>query len=1033
MKDYVLDKKTEPASNDKFLSGLVFGFDVGTGSIGYAVRRGSEFKDVGVLICDSEGSDLSKRRDLRRQRRTLRSKKFRRQWFAKELAKLGLPKSESALDDPITLRLRALNGEKVKPEELHAALTHLFKRRGYSKVPWANVEKAARETAKPKNDDDERKIKEAVKEMKVKLGDKHPCQFLAEEKARVGKSPTTNWARKIYWPREVLRDEFLAIVAAQNKNFPQLAEKADWLLYGDSRSKEKNGETFHVFFKATEARNPGVLGLRWPRFDNRGPALDSLQPVDEQGRPLHVVRKNKEAFTKAQWELALMNFRVLDAATRQKRDPRVDFPIFIENVRNEWNKKGKVTEARLKKLAEPFKDKFLLIEDQKPLTPETGSGRARYSSPTLNLIRNEINEGRRVDPPQPILRRNGENAQQALNRYLADIKHPAVRHRLALFLGILKQLIKAHGQPDIIVLEAVRSLALGQKAKNELNKRNELFRKERENAREQLLSNHESISRKAIQRYRLWQEAKGRCPFCLQTIERTDLGRGADIEHLVPRAIVDCNEFYNLTVAHIKCNRELKGDRTPLTAFGGTAQWEGIKANAENCFTGRKLEIFLSPDAEQLIEQKSDLQHTAYIARVIRHISLIQLGWLNDAGRDPTPEKQNPALSFQVTNGQLTSRLRKAWGLNQILHPLPPGKRWDELTDEEHIQFIEKNRGDLRHHALDAMVIATTLPWLAHRTYGATDEFGRHGWWTQDEKQRSKAVNPLFPNEGQMHDVVKKEIERVVVRHHVSRSNHQQAYATTLYAKKAKDTYVAREVFTSLTPKNLGSIWPETFALYCEAAWRRYADESPNIEGELKRTKNCVPENFTRKLCFSHFQKWRQDDCPEFYWPKEIKIPIRNVRLISVKDDTAVIPFSPGTHAFVKRTGFKEVQIFLAEDERSFVPVFVPYWKNDKLICDKPIKQNTKPVAIIRRGQTIEIKKALAAGSPPGKYRVVTTMQAQVKLVPAHLQNKPETLVAFGMKSFGANPPWPDFIRALGYELPHPPSVKPQSESPHQA
>ncbi len=1026
MTDYILAS----ASKDSFFTGLVFGFDVGTGSIGYAVRRGSTFLDVGVLICDSEGSDLSKRRDLRRQRRTLRSKKYRRQWFAQELLKLGLSRPQNPLDDPIGLRLRALNGDKLKPEELFAALTHLFKRRGYSKVPWANVEKAAKENAKPKADDDEGVIKEKVKAMQAELGDKHPCQLLAERRTEAGKSPTENWARKIYWPREVLQKEFLAIVAAQKKNFPQLAEKAAWLLHGDSQPKTKNGETFHVFFKTTEARNPGVLGLRWPRFDNRGPALDSFSPVDEEGRPMHVVRKNKEAFGKTQWELALMNFRVLDFKTRQKRDPRTDFPVFVENLRNEWNKKGKVTEARLKKLAEPFKDKFLLIEDQKPLTPETGAGRARYSSPTLELIRKEIGAGRRVDPPQPILRRKGESAEQALNRYLSDIKHPLVRHRLILFKGILARLVKEYGQPDTIVLEAVRSLALGQKAKNELNKRNEQFRKQREIARDDLSANNESISRKGIQRYRLWQEAKGRCPFCLDTIARTDLGHGADIEHLVPRSIVDCNEFYNLTVAHIKCNRELKGDRTPLTAFGGTSQWEGIKANAETCFSGRKLEIFLSPNAEQLIEQKSDLQHTAYIARVIRHISLVQLGWLNDEGRDPTPEKQNPALRFQVTNGQLTSRLRKAWGLNQILHPLPPGKRWDELSDEEQKQFTEKNRGDLRHHSLDAMVIACTLPWLAHRTHGAKDSLGRHGWWTQDEKQRSKAANPLFPNEGQMHDVVKKEIEKVVVKHHVSRSNHQQAYATTLYAKKAKDTYVAREVFTSLTPKNLGSIWPETFASYCEAAWRRYSEEAAELAGELKRTKNCVPESFTRKLCFSHFQKWRQDDCPEFYWPKEIKIPIRNVRLISVKDDTAVVPFSPGTHAYVKRTGFKEVQVFLAEDGKSYVPVFIPYWKKDKLISDKPIKPDTKPVVIIRRGQTIETKKALAAGSLPGKYRVITTMQAQVKLVPAHLQNKPETLVAFGMKSFGANPPWPDFIRALGYELPHPPSVKPQSESP---
>src|SRR5437660_806455 len=123
------------SSTADFLSGLVFGFDVGTGSIGYAVRKGSEFKDVGVLICESEGSDLSKRRDLRRQRRTLRSKKYRRQWFDKELIKLGLSRPGNPPNDPISLRLRALNGEKLKPEELHAALAHLFKRRGYSKVP----------------------------------------------------------------------------------------------------------------------------------------------------------------------------------------------------------------------------------------------------------------------------------------------------------------------------------------------------------------------------------------------------------------------------------------------------------------------------------------------------------------------------------------------------------------------------------------------------------------------------------------------------------------------------------------------------------------------------------------------------------------------------------------------------------------------------------------------------------------------------------------------------------------------------------
>ena len=156
-----------------------------------AMPCGREFKDVGVLICDSEGSDLSKRRDLRRQRRTLRSKKYRRQWFAKELVKLGLPKPEHPPNDPISLRLRALNGEALKPEELHAALTHLFKRRGYTKCRGQMSRRPPRKMPSQRRMTRRRKSKRRSKRSEQKLDGKHPCQFLVEEKARVGKSPTT--------------------------------------------------------------------------------------------------------------------------------------------------------------------------------------------------------------------------------------------------------------------------------------------------------------------------------------------------------------------------------------------------------------------------------------------------------------------------------------------------------------------------------------------------------------------------------------------------------------------------------------------------------------------------------------------------------------------------------------------------------------------------------------------------------------------------------------------------------------------------
>ncbi len=1029
-----------------FLTGLVFGFDVGTGSLGWAVRQGDKFLDVGVLICPEDTNDLSGRRGLRRQRRTLRSRKYRREWFATELAKLGLPKPPpNAFHDPVSLRNRALAGEPLQPEELHAALAHLFKRRGYTEVPWKTGE------AGEENPDRKKELGEIKTKMSQLAGEmrSQDCEFPSQLLARRREKGLPQ--RKEVWPRELLEKEFRAILRVQAAQHPKLAEKADWLLYGDTG--EVKGH--HVFFKNSEARNPGVLGLRWPRFDNRGPALDAFTPVDNEGRPLHVVRKNKDAFRLAQWELAVINFRVVDLATGALVSPD---KAAIDRLREIWlslmtpakrkavlsgtwtgevkielkRKGGK--KGVLELWADEYAARYRLVDGQQPLTPQTGAGRARFASPTLHRLRDIIASGQRPDVAQPVLRRDGETAESALNRYLADIKHPLVRHRLILFRRLLADLMRRFGAPDLIVLEAVRSLALSQKNKRELQNRIKANRDERASIREELASRNASTSRKALLRYRLWKEAQSTCPFCGEKISQEQLlSGGADIEHLVPRSVVDCNEFYNLTVGHLRCNRDIKGDRTPYQAFAHTELWPRLRANAEKCFKGRKLEIFLSDKAEELIEQKADLQHTAYIARVIRHVALLQLNWLGEDGRDPTPEKQNPALRFQVTNGQLTSRLRQAWGLNHLLHPLPHGVLFHELPEEQQKQFQEKNRGDLRHHALDATVIACTLPWLAHRTHGATDEFGNHGWWTQDEKQRSKAANPLFPQEGALRRMAEEWMRKVVVRHHVSRSPHQSAYATTIYGKKAPNTYVAREVFTTLTPKNLGSIWPPEFAAYCEAAWARYAEEAADLEAELKRSKGCVPEAFARKLCFAHFQKWRADGTPDFRWPEQVKIPIRSVKLISVKDDTAVASASPGTHGFVKRTGFKEVRIHVAEDGKSFVPVFVPFWKRDKPLCERPIREGEKPVAVIQRGQVVQTKKPTSAGWPPAAYRILVTGQERVKLLPTHVANSEDSIVAFGLPKKALQVTWPDFVSCLGYELPHSPSAQPQPAGPDQA
>lgn len=1019
------------SSYHRFLNGRVFGIDVGTASIGHAVREARDFCEAASLICSEDTSDLKKRNGLRRQRRTLRNRNYRRKWFGRELTEiLNLTLPVELPDDPISIRCRALEGKSLSSLELYTALVHLFKRRGYSKVPWANEASFELDLEKKKEQGEINTALSKLRSEMAESGCTFPCQLLALRQQQMGASPTEKWGRKLYWPRELLEQEFRAILEAQKTAYPLLQEKADWLLFGDTKSYQtKDGQLFHVFHKANEGRNPGILGLRWARFDNRDPGLDMFRPYDEQGRPQHVVRKSKDAFKKAQWELAILNFRVLDLVTGAKVHPDPASLMRLKEIYDSRHQKKKPAEIKisttlLEKWAAEF-SKYQLLEGQKDLVAASSAGRARFSSPTLLTL----GQPGTFTNPQPLLRRSGESADDALNRYLREIRHPLVRHRLLLYSNLLKRLVKKYGEPDFVVVEAARSLAEGKKARLEREKRDRANQQDRDDARANLSESNQSTSRQALLRYRLWKEIDSICPFCLKPIPRASLFTEADIEHLVPRSRVDCNEFYNLTVAHITCNREIKKHRTPYEAFSHLPQWEHIESNARKCFKNRKLELFLSPDAESKIEEKADLQHTAYIARAVRHVTLIQLNWLGKDGRDPVIERQSPSLRFQVTNGQLTGRLRRAWGLNQILHPLTSREQWDAMTPEQQQESREKtaqkNRGDLRHHALDAMVIASTLPWLANRTHGAKDENGNFGWWTQDEKKRSKAANPVDLS----YLKAKQIIESVEVRPHVSRSRHRQAYNTTLYARKAPDTYVAREIFTGLKPKDLQDLYPPEFSHYCRAAWNRYEEEADDFAQELKTTKGCLPDAFTRKLCFSHFQHWRATNETEFFWPKKIKIPIRSVRLISLKNDKAVMPASSGTNAFVKRTEFKEVRIHLSSDGKQYVPVFVPWWKSDKPFSNYEGTWNLIPICTIRRGTIIQTIKPFSNGRGPGKYRIGTAEQKQLQLLPYYLANTKEALIAADLPESGLRPYWSDFLRALGYELPHPPS--PQSGPAH--
>jgi 5-methylcytosine-specific restriction endonuclease McrA len=1039
------------ASLEDFTNGLVFGFDLGTASIGYAVRHGETIIELGSLICPEEVGDLAERRTLRRQRRTLRAKKYRRDWLAAELEKIGLSKPtdanrQSEQQDHVSWRIAALTGETLAPWKLHAALSHLCRKRGYMEVPWMTKAPAERQKVDAENDE-EGQVRIGVETVRAEIkaaGLIHPCELLAHRRTAAGISPDKHWSRHTYWPRDLIEGEFRAIAQAQKSAHPNLTEKIEWLLYGDTDTVEKHGRSFRVYDKRNSpgGENPGALGLRWPRFNNRSPDLDRFRPYDEAGRPQHVVSRDRDAFKVAQFEVALLNLRVNDAATGKSVSPSAEaknrHPIysdFVIALRREWespNKKtgrptGQVSEARLKKLAAPHTATFTLKDDHPALTPLSTSGRSAFSSPTLEKIR----RGELLAPDQagiqPILIRKrpdgtSETPEQALTRFLGDITAPLIRHRLLIFSRLLDRLSKAHGGPDMIVSEAVRSLALGKKAKAEHIKRQKENERNREATKAELRENGSGIGSKAIQRYRLWKEAGCVCPFCLNPISSHDLldHQKVDIEHLVPRARQVSNEWDNLTVAHTACNRERKRDRTPHEAFHDSPEWEHLAKHARDRFKGKKLEIFLSPQAEELLERNADLQQTAYIARLVRATCLIRFGWIGEDGRDPLVEKDNPALRFQVTNGALTSRLRGAWKLNGLLHPLPAGVHWDDLTEEEQRAREAKNRGDHRHHALDALVIAHTLPWAARRTADVRDRNGVSGWWRLDPETRRELCDrmPLSLRP----ESVRSLIEKCRVDHHVSRSPNKKGYMTTIYGERTDDRvtknpekiFVAREPLSGLKATDFKNSYPKELGVYLDKAYAHWENTATDAAGQLKKAKGNLPESFISTLCFAAFQQWRHNgSAGEYRRPHAVKVPIRSVKIVGVKDTAAVHRAHPAVNGFVKRHGFKEVRLNKAADGSGIVPVFVPYFENDKVPPGKPIT-NEPPLAVIRQGEVVELKLQ-AAKMPPGRYIITTFGQETSSISPPHLSK--EGRMAEGLKDRGYPIGTNSLIKALGLNL----------------
>ena len=261
-----------------------------------------------------------------------------------------------------------------------------------------------------------------------------------------------------------------------------------------------------------------------------------------------------------------------------------------------------------------------------------------------------------------------------------DVRNPVVMKALHEVRKVVNTLIKTYGKPQVICVEMAREVAMSKDKLDKANKQNDANDKLNRQAAEEyqkVFPNGQARRDDKI-KYRLWKECGGACPYTGKSIGMTSLFTSGqwDIEHILPYSRTLDDSYMNKTLCEREFNGMRKKSQTPWEVFG-----EGQRAEEWVQVLQRIKSLPLSK--QKKFTQKELGPIDDFIARQLndtRHIAVAVKNYLGRLGVD-----------VQFTKGGMTADLRHHWGLNKL------------LSDSG-----EKNRGDHRHHAVDAVAIALT-------------------------------------------------------------------------------------------------------------------------------------------------------------------------------------------------------------------------------------------------------------------------------------------------------------------------------------
>ncbi|HUN04521.1 MAG TPA: HNH endonuclease domain-containing protein, partial [Niabella sp.] len=476
----------------------------------------------------------------------------------------------------------------------------------------------------------------------------------------------------------------------------------------------------------------------------------------------------------------------------------------------------------------------------KELTYDKACLQAGYRHSASSLTKEEI-ENRPLQKRLVLLKKN-------------DLRSPVVEKILNQMVNVVNSLIdeenakrKAQGLPesfhfDEIRIELSRELKKNAKERAEMTSNINAARQQHEKIVKVLQSEFgvHNPTRNDIIRFKLYEELKNNGYKDLYTntyIPREILfSKQVDIDHIIPQMSLFDDSFSNKTVIFRKDNQD-KGNKTAydyiFNKYGDNTAKEFVnrithlfelgKKNKEEGISKakfQKLQKRITEIGDGFIER--DLRESQYIAKKAKSMLY------------------TICRSVVSTSGEITARLRKDWGLINVMQEINMPKfralGLTEMIEKKDGQQKERitdwsKRNDHRHHAMDALTIAFTrhnhIQYLNYLNARKDENHKMHGNIIAIENKETELVFDDLGNRKRkfktpmvnFREMVKEHLEYVLVSHKAKNK------VVTKNKNKIK-TAKGEKIKTELTPR--GQLHKET--VYGKYRYYQHKEEKVGVK-----------------------------------------------------------------------------------------------------------------------------------------------------------------------------------------------------------